>query len=676
LWRLTPDHLPIEAAERLMAETHREEIAKLEALYAAHPEGRVFTHLAEAYRRAGELDRAREILDHGLQRHADYASAHVVYGRVLADAGDGAGARLAFLRVLDLDSHNLVALRSLGELATGAGQPTEALEYYRELLALDPSDDELRATVGRLEDEARSLGADVVPGAAVEPEPVGGAAEALAGLETGGPAREPSSVDAGGTPTGAAGAEVTGETAAGEAFHGWPALADDEEAGAAVPADDAFGALAGLTDLTLAGWDEEEPPLPGDLAALAAASGPADVDEEAGPVGDPAGAASGRPSLAEAYPSEDARAAGESAPEPSAREAERGAEEHVEPWDPLHAGEPAGLAEAADAGVAGYGWAAAGEAPAWPAEAASFEPDAVAAEAVIEDGAWSREADTVDSGATTDAVDAADAVAYGPADEAVIAEIDAVMEGLDVGAGAGVADARGAVSGADRADTVDEGTAGPGGPGLVTATLAEIYAAQGFHERAAEVYRTLLAQVPDDARLRDRLEEAEARAAAGREARRRAAREAGSEDPAESVWTGGMAAADGGETPYAWSAAGDDQTGAPVGAYFRSLLDWRPTGAGPAGAGPDAGDGADAPLTADNAGPEPGAAASEPWGEDQPVIDASAVEAAFDDWFGESPAVPAADAGDVPRPGADIAGDGSDDDDLEAFRSWLQSLKK
>ena len=75
-----------------MAESHRDEIAKLEALYASNPDGRVFTHLAEAYRRAGELDRAREILDRGLERHPDYPSAHVVLGRVYTDLGRDADA--------------------------------------------------------------------------------------------------------------------------------------------------------------------------------------------------------------------------------------------------------------------------------------------------------------------------------------------------------------------------------------------------------------------------------------------------------------------------------------------------------------------------------------------------------------------------------------------------------
>ena len=68
-----------------MPESSREEIAKLEALYASNPAGRVFTHLAEAYRTAGALARARGIRDVGLQTHPGYARAPVVLGRGLMD---------------------------------------------------------------------------------------------------------------------------------------------------------------------------------------------------------------------------------------------------------------------------------------------------------------------------------------------------------------------------------------------------------------------------------------------------------------------------------------------------------------------------------------------------------------------------------------------------------------
>ena len=61
-----------------MADPRQSEISRLELLFAAHPEGRVFTHLAEAYRRAGEPERARVLLETGLARHADYADLSLV----------------------------------------------------------------------------------------------------------------------------------------------------------------------------------------------------------------------------------------------------------------------------------------------------------------------------------------------------------------------------------------------------------------------------------------------------------------------------------------------------------------------------------------------------------------------------------------------------------------------
>ena len=133
-----------------MPEHNREEIAKLEALYESNPEGRVFTHLAEAYRKAGDYERARSILEKGLEKHPSYASAHVVLGRVFADLNDMPQARASFRHVLDLDPHNLVALRSLGELARAAGNNEEALGYFEELRHQDPGNDEVDRIIDAL----------------------------------------------------------------------------------------------------------------------------------------------------------------------------------------------------------------------------------------------------------------------------------------------------------------------------------------------------------------------------------------------------------------------------------------------------------------------------------------------------------------------------------------------
>ena len=107
-----------------MSGPYEDEIMRLRLLSAAHPNVRILTHLAEAYRKAGDLVRARETVERGIARHAEYPNAHVVLGRVLWEMGDRQGAERAFRRALELDPENRIAREWLAHLpATGALNP-------------------------------------------------------------------------------------------------------------------------------------------------------------------------------------------------------------------------------------------------------------------------------------------------------------------------------------------------------------------------------------------------------------------------------------------------------------------------------------------------------------------------------------------------------------------------
>jgi tetratricopeptide (TPR) repeat protein len=485
-----------------MAESHREEIAKLESLYASNPEGRVFTHLAEAYRKAGELERARDIVEQGLARHADYASAHVVLGRVLTDLGREDDARAAFQRVLELDQHNLVALRSLGDLADRANDHEEALRRYRELLALDPGDDRLRETITALE---------------------GRGAETAAGMVEELP-------DVGMAPV------LTGEHAEED-----PAAARN--------------------------WEEEIGPeqevMPGDLAVLAGT--------------------------------------GEAAQQDAA------------PDEAFIAIEPAAAGAQQDA------------APADEAVVA-FEPAAAPAD-------------------YAEAPEAADFAPFGTGEGVIMPQPLAGVYG----------------------DRVAEPEP------VYTETIAELYAAQGLHGRAAEVYRMLLVERPEDERLRERLRQSEA--AAHEPSWAPAERAVPSAEPeredaawlegVESAWTGGSGVAGAGPTPYAWtdSAQADEGTaGVRIAEYFRGLLEWRPRGSassrlreGGTGDGPPPNGTADGSHSVAVPAAESTAGEFTARGGDAPVAQGAATDRT-------------ADGG--------TEGASEEDEDLEMFRSWLQSLKK
>ncbi|HUG40275.1 MAG TPA: tetratricopeptide repeat protein, partial [Longimicrobiales bacterium] len=141
-----------------MASSLRDEISRLELLHAAHPEGLVFPHLADAYRRAGRYTQAESLLDAGLRRHAEYSSAHVILGRLRMDQGKRQEAEDAFRHVLDLDPHNQVALEQLAEIAAGRGRLKEAVTLFRRLSRIG-SDDALLLRVESLERQIARGGA-------------------------------------------------------------------------------------------------------------------------------------------------------------------------------------------------------------------------------------------------------------------------------------------------------------------------------------------------------------------------------------------------------------------------------------------------------------------------------------------------------------------------------------
>lgn len=79
-------------------------------------QGRSFVPLADAHRRAGDLLRARLLLEEGLRRHPEFASAHVVAMRIARDVSDHAGTLASTRRVLELDPGNVEARRVMARV--------------------------------------------------------------------------------------------------------------------------------------------------------------------------------------------------------------------------------------------------------------------------------------------------------------------------------------------------------------------------------------------------------------------------------------------------------------------------------------------------------------------------------------------------------------------------------
>jgi hypothetical protein len=251
------------------------------------------------------------------------------------------------------------------------------------------------------------------------------------------------------------------------------------------------------------------------------------------------------------------------------------------------------------------------------------------------------------------------------------------------------------------ASTSDEGAAPPsgGGEGLpahVTRTMAEIFVRQGFPDRAIEVYEQILEREPGDGRILERIAELEREVEAPHEVVTLPAEDPGpsdEDDPAlEKVaphWAGSESDPPTDREPvtaFGWS---DDETVGPregetsdppagtdmpfdpsqlsIRSHFADLLAWVPGGVPIEDLAPDA------PIE------------RAPEGSPAAVGASTGAQAARG---GVEPAVPASDAGDArgsagPEPPTealaatdpDPVEAAGEDEDLDDFRNWLESLE-
>ena len=151
-----------------------EEIRRFEEQYRRQPDSLVFARLADAYRKAGQPEKALAILEEGLLRHPDYPSGHIVRARALRDMGKMEETLESFRRVLELDGANLVAIRELAGLADERGDTGEARHWYERLGQIDPADLDVRQRLRDLDAAAvETAGVESFGTEPVEQEPEG-----------------------------------------------------------------------------------------------------------------------------------------------------------------------------------------------------------------------------------------------------------------------------------------------------------------------------------------------------------------------------------------------------------------------------------------------------------------------------------------------------------------------
>lgn len=516
--------------------SYEEEIRKFEGQFASNPESLVFARLADAYRKAGDEERALEVVSAGLDRHPNYLSAHVVKAKTLHGLGREREAAATFRQVLELDPQNLVALRSLADIARNAGDLDAAREWFRRLAQLDPQDPEVEEALAELDagvepgsssgrpesttgaegdveelmavfdGEADSLVAPL-PESPVTEETEAATAEALAGSEP----------EADSSPE-AESAQAESSTTVSE----WWAEPPEAEEG---DGDDwfrsEFGVIGPEPEVPEEGVSEEPPP--------AASARPAGMHEEP---------SLGSPSWMESFEPE---SPGERVADPESEPPEAAEPEPPESAPTVELQEEAGTVSLASVEETDRAMGATSEDAGTAGEAVARAP------VTLERGWWSDSDwwEPFGEGHVTPSMAAGidpwePAGSGGPAaDEPVPATASRGTEEPPAGEAAG-------------AEVVDVGTAPPEleesapsgddeGDDVLTETMAELYARQGLHDQAAEIYERLTQLRPEDEDLRRRRDALRRKQSEGRPAVRVSGAE---KDTAESAAPEPAAAAD------------------------------------------------------------------------------------------------------------------------------------
>jgi len=125
-------------------------IDELQQKFSENPR-RYFAPLANEHRKAGNTAKAIAICREHLAQMPGHMSGQIVYGQALFEGGEYEEAHKVFEGALTLDPENLIALRTLGDLALRTGETAEARHWYTRLLEADPKDSTVIALVSEID---------------------------------------------------------------------------------------------------------------------------------------------------------------------------------------------------------------------------------------------------------------------------------------------------------------------------------------------------------------------------------------------------------------------------------------------------------------------------------------------------------------------------------------------
>jgi pentatricopeptide repeat protein len=143
-------------------------LAKYSLQYEKKPRSRVFAPLAETYRKLGMHDEALKVLRDGIKYHPDYTLGYIVLSHVYFDKENYEVAYSTLRPFILKNLENITLQKLFAEVCMKLDYLEEALNTYKNLLLINPRDEEVAVQVKLIEDDLLVEQIDEIPEGYVE----------------------------------------------------------------------------------------------------------------------------------------------------------------------------------------------------------------------------------------------------------------------------------------------------------------------------------------------------------------------------------------------------------------------------------------------------------------------------------------------------------------------------
>ena len=124
---------------------------KYQRIYRKEPGSRVFALLADLYRQNGELEKALEICQKGVEEHPHFAIGHLTLALILLDMKKLIPAAESLETAASLSPDSLLIHRLLGQVWIHLRDPIKTLNAYKKVLFLNPKNKKAIRVIKKLE---------------------------------------------------------------------------------------------------------------------------------------------------------------------------------------------------------------------------------------------------------------------------------------------------------------------------------------------------------------------------------------------------------------------------------------------------------------------------------------------------------------------------------------------